>query len=191
MWFCTKLPAAASLICAMRCPKLLDFLARSKNNAKSEAPCKTTRAATRKVEAGSPCRVEQSRQKSQAVTKRAKRLPVRSHARGNVARFPFRTPESTNPHEKKSARCAPRQPLPPREGQGALEGPLERPGPAGRLWVWGWRARGSTRLLQTPALAGKDRLRLVRANRGADRRKRAGGTRKKAICPKKRLAAAC
>ena len=77
-----------------------------------------------------------------------------------------------------------RQPLLPREGKGTLEGLLVRRCPAGRLWVWGWRARGFTRLLQTPALAGKDRLRLVRAKRGADRRKRAGGTRKKAILPK-------
>ena len=42
-------------------------------------------------------------------------------------------------------------------------------------------ALGSTRLLQTPELAGKDRLRLVRANRGADDRSEQEATRKKAI----------
>ena len=45
-------------------------------------------------------------------------------------------------------------------------------------------ALGSTRLLQTPELAGKDRLRLVRANRGADDRSEQEATRKKAISAK-------
>ena len=112
----------------------------------------------------------QSRQRPPAISRQTKRPPVRSKKRGNFAGFPCEVFCATNPHENPRPQFrALRQPLLPREGPEPLEGPLERRGPAGRLWVWGWRARGSRWGCQTPAFAGKEPLYPFRAQGGAGR----------------------